>query len=224
MLSQKKIHSCLFGAFIATLALPVVAARPFITDDPGTTERGKFELEVSSSFWKKNAAFGMVFKHGLTERMELDIPVGYCASPDSQRLIYLPQLYGKFALVPDVFAATFTATFGDPSYNANLIVSKSFGFFKLIGNLGGLFVGSTNDADLIYGVSGIFTFGRFETGAELVGTQEALHWWQIGAKYFFTDWLCWDVGLGGDIIHSTKFNATTGLLFAFPISKEKKGE
>ena len=198
---------------------PLFAARPYHTDDPGTTEQGKFELETAVDYWNNSASPAIVFKHGLTDRMELDLPIVYVVSPEDERGITPPEFYAKFAIIPDMFAVTFTGTLGEKSYAINGIVSKAFGIFRITGNLGGTMVGISNNADPIYGASGIFTFNKFETGAELCGTQEGFNWWQIGAKYFFTDWFSLDAGVGGDFEKKINMNAATGLWFAFPIKK-----
>jgi hypothetical protein len=205
--------------FYATISF---AARPYHTDDPGTTEVGKFEIEAAADYWHNSTAPGIVFKHGITERMELDIPIGYIAQPEEERSIELLQLYAKFAIIPDLFAATFTSAMGDRVYTINGIIGRAIGDFNLILNLGGVMVGNTNDADLTYGVSGTYTIGTIETGIELGGTQESINWWQIGIKYFFKKWCSLDAGFGGDF--KKKINVTSGMVFSFPVSKEKKGK
>jgi hypothetical protein len=198
------------------------AARPYHTDDPGTTEQGKFELETAVDYWNNSALPGIVFKHGITEKMELDIPLGYVVSPADEKGVSPLALYAKFAIIPDMFAITFTGAFSERFYAVNGIFSKVFGNFRINANLGGTMVADSNDADLTYNLSGTYTFfEKLETGAELCGTLEELNWWQIGAKYFFTDWFSLDAGIGGDFEKKINMNATTGLWFAFPIKKDK---
>jgi hypothetical protein len=200
------------------------AARPYHTDDAGTTELGKFEVETAADYWRHSFAPGLVFKHGLTERMELDIPVGYVLHPEDERGYAPLQLYAKFALIPDLLAVTFTSAFAESDYAVNGIIRKAFGNFNTNLNLGGSMVGNTNDADLTYGVSETFFIGKIETGAEIGGTQEGLDWWQVGAKFFFKKWCSIDAGIGGDFEKKIHINVTTGLVFAFPVTTEKKGE
>jgi hypothetical protein len=200
------------------------AARPYHTDDAGTTELGKFEVETAVDYGQHSFAPGLVFKRGLTERMELDIPVGYVLRPEDERGIAHLQLYAKFALIPDLFAVTFTSAFAEPDYAVNGIIGKAFGDFNTNLNLGGSMVGNTNDADMTYGISETYTTGKIETGAEIGGTQEGLDWWQIGIKFFFKKWCSIDAGIGGDFEKKMNMNVTTGLVFAFPVTTEKKGE
>jgi hypothetical protein len=210
---------------ICSLNSPVFAARPYHTDDPGTTELGKFEAELCVDYWKSAETPGFVFKHSLTDRMEIDLPINYHILPGRERGVSPLQIYLKFALVPDCFAATVTGSLGDPSYAANLIYGRTIGFFTITGNLGSSMVGNTNDIDMTFGSSGTFTFGRFETGVEITGTQEGLDWWQMGTRFFCTEWFSLDAGIGGDFEKNMGMNMTTGLWFAFPVSSnEKKGQ
>jgi hypothetical protein len=205
--------------FYATISF---AARPFHTDDPGTTEVGKFEIEAAVDYWHNSTAPDIVFKHGITERMELDIPIGYIAQPEEERGIELLQLYAKFAIIPELFAVSFTSALGDKVYTINGIIGKAIGDFNFNLNFGGEMVGNTNDADLTYGASGTYTIGKIETGGEFGGTQEGINWWQIGIKCFLKKWCSLDAGFGGDF--EKKINVTTGVVFSFPVSKEIKGE
>lgn len=209
---------------LMTFSTAIFAARPYHTDDPGTTEQGKYEFELSNDFWKNASTPGIVFKHGLTDRAELDIPVNYVAMPEDKRVVVPAMLYFKFSLIPNTFAATFTEALGEPLYSANLIFAKSINFITLTANCGSAMTGNKNDIDLTYNTSEILRFGQFETGAELGGTQEGLNWWQVGARFFFKEWFSLDAGLCGDFDKSMNMNVTTGLWFAFPIAKEKKGD
>jgi hypothetical protein len=201
------------------------AARPYHTDDPGTTEKGKFELEVSDDYWSNASNLGLVFKHGFTDRMELDLPLNYTLLPNDERAAAPVQAYMKFALIPDLFAATLTASLAEPDYAVNLICGKKIGSFTTNANLGASIIGNTNDVDMTYALSETYDIGKFQGGAELGGTQEGFNWWQIGARFFFTEWCSIDAGFGGDFAKKMTNNVTTGLWFAFPLSKEeKKGE
>lgn len=51
------VRSFVFVSILTMTALvgfaPVMAARPFATDDAGTVEAGKFELETTCNYWEK---------------------------------------------------------------------------------------------------------------------------------------------------------------------------
>jgi hypothetical protein len=208
-----------FSIVIQFSSTRVMAARPFVTDDPGTVELGRFELEVAPDYWKDKSTIELCFKHGLTERMEIGIVMGRCALPRNERGYQDAELGFKFALIPDLLAASFTGMFNNPEYGFALILGKTSGIFTVNANLGCAMTSGTDDAEVMYGLSGIATFGRFETGVEIDGARESLNWWQIGAKCFVTDWCSIDAGIGGDFKDDVTMNATTGLWFAFPSSK-----
>jgi hypothetical protein len=93
-------------------SIPAMAARPYVTDDAGTVGLGLFELETASNCWKDRVEFGLCFKHGITDRMEIGVAMGHCASPKDERAIQDAELGFKFALIPDLFAASFTGVSG----------------------------------------------------------------------------------------------------------------
>jgi hypothetical protein len=192
------------------------AARPFATDDAGTVARGTFELEAAEDYWHNAAAAGLCFKHGLTDRMDLGVTFGHCHLPDHECGASEAELGLKYALVPDLFSATFSGVFGDPAYGVNFIVSKPFGLFTLHGNLGGALTGASENAFLTYGIAGVFDISRFSAGVETGGSHEALDFWQVGVIFSITEWMALDAGLRGDFERDPAFMATTGLWFAFP--------
>jgi hypothetical protein len=206
--------------------IPCGAHRPFATDDAGTVAQGTFELETAADYWNEEAAFGMCFKHGLTERMDIGVELGRCMLPEDERGFDGAALGLKFALIPDLFSASFSGQFGDPGYGASLIVSKAIGIFCVHGNLGGSVDVSADDADMTYGLAGVFEVRRAKTGAEIGGTHEGLDWWQAGIQFSLTDWMAIDAGVGGNFEHDIDMAATTGLWFTFPLNKstEEKGE
>jgi hypothetical protein len=209
---------------LMVLSISSFAARPYLTDDPGTTEFGNFELEAAADYWRNSVSPSLLFKHGITDRMELDIPIGYTLMPEDERSIAPLQLYAKFAIIPNIFAMTFTSALSDKVYSVISIFGKSIGAFNFNLNLGGSMVGEADDADLTYGLCGMYTIGKIESGAELGGTQEGLNWWEVGAKFFIAEWFSIDAGIGGDFEKEMNFSATTGLMFIFPVLKAKKGE
>jgi hypothetical protein len=79
-------------------------------------------------------------------------------------------------------------TFGEKSYGANLIASKTIGAFSGDINLGYTTQADTNDADLTYGLDVVYSIGKFDIGAEIYGTQEMANW-QFGLRFVITDWL-----------------------------------
>jgi hypothetical protein len=115
------------GIALSIVFSPVWAARPYMTDDAGTVEVGKFELETGANFWKDMLNAGIGLKHGVTDRMDIGFSLGYNGMPEDERGVAPAQLVLKFALIPDLLAATAMGDFGDNGYGINLIASKSFG-------------------------------------------------------------------------------------------------
>jgi hypothetical protein len=78
---NQSMNNTIGAAWLCALAMcqSALAARPFETDDAGTVAPGTFESEFGSESWKDDAAFGIGLKHGLTERMDLGVSMGYAA-------------------------------------------------------------------------------------------------------------------------------------------------
>ncbi len=201
---------------------PTFAARPFNTDDAGTVETGKFELETACNYWEKETELGASFKHGITERMDIGVCVGYCMLPTEDRKFTGESIGLKFALIPELLSVSFTSEFGNKSYITNFIMSKSFGPISIDANIGYQAQADINDADLTYGLVAVYEVGRFGIGAEVCGTHETINWWQVGSRFQIVEWLQFDIGLGGDFKKEPDFTATTGLWFTFPLPKQPK--
>jgi hypothetical protein len=211
----------MWGLFLSALSSSAHAARPFAADDAGLVAPGTFEIETAGDYWHNAAAFGIGLKHGLTERMDIGLGLGGCILPEHDHGFDAACLGLKFALLPDVLAATFNGVFGDPVYDVNFIYSTTLKNLALNTNVGGVFVATSADADLTYGLASVYSFNSWEVGAEIGGTQHALSWWQIGARFALADWWALDAGLGGNFKDGVQLNATTGLWFAFPLTTGK---
>lgn len=204
---------------IPNASMPAYGARPFYTDDAGTVQVGKFELETAFDFWKGKAAAGLGLKHGITERMDIGIGIGYVPAPDEERAFTGADLGIKFVWVPDVFATSFGTEFASGTYSVNAILSKSSGPVSWDANLGFEAISNTNDADLTCGLAAVYTYRKLGIGAEIGGTHEALNWWQIGVRLRLSEWVQVDAGLGGNDAGNPDLTATAGLWFAFPMSE-----
>lgn len=219
------LRAVAFSLIVQIVATPAMAARPFATDDAGTVEAGKFELETTCNYWEKKAEFGASFKHGITERMDIGVCVGHCMLPSDERAFTGETIGLKFSLVPDLLAVSFAAEFGSKVYNANFVVSKPVGPIAIDANIGYQAQADTNDADFTYGLATVYEIGKFGVGVEVCGTQEAINWWQIGSRFKIAEWIQFDVGVGGDFEKVPDFTATTGFWFTFPLTKQaNKGE
>jgi hypothetical protein len=220
------VYVGLFSFMVQVGFSPVMAARPFATDDAGTVTQGTFELETGCDFWKDAAAAGIGLKHGVTDRMDVGIGFGYKPLPDAERGFEGAEIGLKFGLIPDLFALSASGSFGDKAYGINGILSKGFGPVGCDLNLGMTATADTNDADLTYGLCCHFDGEKFCAGAEIGGTHEGLDLWQAGCNFCLCDWCTVDAGINGNFEKEMTLSATAGLTFAFPVIKtdEKKGE
>jgi hypothetical protein len=217
--SRSQFVFCLH--LVLLVVMSASAARPFTVDDAGTVESGIFELEAACDYWKNSAVATIGLKHGITERMDLGIGIGYIPAPSDEKKFTGADVGLKFALIPDLFSVSFGATFGEPAYNITAIMSKSFGSVNIDLNLGYEAEASVKDADLFYGAAIVYEFKRLGAGVEFSGTEEKIDWWQIGARFAITDWMKFDAGIGGDFNQNPSLTATTGLWFTFPLSNNK---
>jgi hypothetical protein len=197
------------------------AYRPFYTDDAGTVPDATFEAEAAADYGTSSTTLGLALKHGITERMDIGVSVGRCVHPQHERGFDNAELGLKFALIPDLIAASFTAFFADPEYSSLLIASKSFGPASFHANGGFSATGSSDHVTPIFGFAGDCRMGRFSAGAELMGTDAGITWWQAAIRFEITASLIVDSGIGGNFDNSAGVTATTGLFFAFPVKGEK---
>lgn len=198
------------------------AARPFDTDDAGTVAPGTFEAELGSESWNDKGAFGLGLKHGLTERMDLGVSMGYSAWPEAERSFENAELSAKYSLVPELLSASFATPLGTSEYSLNGILSKGFGDLAVNLNLGGDFTGGERHAELSWGVNPNYAFGPLSLGAEVRGDQHAAQDWKFGGQLKPVEPFAIDLGIGSKIASDPDWRVTAGLWFAFP-TLEKKG-
>jgi len=133
------------------LAAPLFAARPLDTDDAGTVEKGKFEIEASFDYCQyrpdgTRQAPGIAIKHGLTDRMDLGLGFSHSTDKDADgntvgwgmspmEIGFKMALLKKHQTFPDIsFSAGYEA--GETEYGLNLILSREYGNLGLHYNLG----------------------------------------------------------------------------------------
>jgi hypothetical protein len=196
------------------------AARPFLTDDPGINETGKFEFMAACDFWNDRATPGIQLRHGITERMDLGINLGYCILPNDEKHFSCADINMKFSIIPDLFTAGFSGSFEKAAYYTYGIFGKAFGPITVNANLGYSAAAETNEGDFDYFLSVYYENEYFGIGPELGGTQEGLNLWAFGGRWHFTDWFTYDIGIQGDYKDPICFNVTTGIDIVFPHVKK----
>ncbi len=195
------------------------AARPFVTDDVGIVESGKFEAETACDYWGRNFSAGFCLKHGVTHRMDIGLGLGYTPLPEELRAFHEAEMSMKYALIPDLFAISFAAVWGKQCYAVNFVLTKAIGNVSCDANLGYQTGTDLEGADLTYGLAVVYEFRRVGAGMEIGGSDKALNWWQIGGRLQLVHWLFLDAGVGINFEDQKSYTATTGLLFLFPSAR-----
>ena len=191
-------------------------ARPFATDDAGTVEEGVHELESGVDFWSEEAVLGLGFKHGLTDRMDLGVGFGYVIAPEEDEGFEGAELGVKFALIPDIFSASLTGTFGDEAYTITGIFTQGVGPLEIDGNIGYEATGLTGeDGTVIYALAVIFDVQPFAFGAEGAGDEDGLQYWLIGGRYALMNGFTVDAGITGGFEEDVDMSATAGIHYEF---------
>ena len=173
---------CILVVMLASM-YPARAARPLLTDDAGTVEQGKIDLEpaydlVMSRPDGSSNAPSLTIKHGLTGRMDIGIAFSHETDKDGDGhtmtwgmsplalMIKMALVKGQ-PVLPDVSFSAAAAT-GASEYGLNLIASKTVGRFGIHGNLGYEASGQQMvRGEVATGLAAEYSFaGRFRAVAE----------------------------------------------------------
>ena len=207
---------CSILGLMMVLMNGLFAARPFATDDAGTVERSIHELEFGCDFWSDEAALGLGFKHGLTERMDLGVSISYIIVPEESNGFESAELGVKFALIPDVFAASLAGSFGEAAYTLNGILTQGLGPLEIDCNFGYETAGIIGeDGTIFYALALIFNLGASAFGVEGTGDKDGLQSWLIGCRYTLVDGFAADVGISGGSDDDALTTATAGIHYEF---------
>jgi len=192
------------------------AARPFTTDDAGTVIPSGFELELGTDVWQADAVLGLSFKHGLTNRMDVGVGFGYTMLPADAGGFENAEVAFKFAIIPDLFSASFVTILGDLNYVLNGIVTHMFGTFKIDMNLGYETTGMEGiEGTFMYGLALIYDIDRFAVGAEIAGDQEDVQSWLTGVCYTVFPGFALDSGITGSFQEERDLFVTVGIHYEF---------
>ena len=196
--------------------IPLYSARPFATDDAGTVTQGEFELETGSEFWEDILNFGLGFKHGLTDRMDVGLGFGYTMRPENVKGLGPYEIAFKFVLLPEHAAVSMTGYPGDLAYDLNGIVTYCTGPIEVDMNLGYAATGiQDQEGDVIYGAALIIDLAPVDIGAEVSGFDGELDSWLIGGRYSILEGLAVDCGFAGGFDAASENIITVGLHYEF---------
>ncbi len=184
-------------------------ARPFGTDDAGTVSSGAYELELGYDLWSEIGTLGLGFKHGLTGKMDIGIGFGFNLVTVPKNSFTPSELCLKYALLPDLFATSFTAEIGGSSYALNGILTRCFGPVEFDANFGYV----TGDSSINYAGAIIYSIGNLAIGGEVLGDKETQSF-LIGGRWRMKEGLMVDAGFTGDLDFEEKI-ATFGLHYEF---------
>lgn len=193
----------------------VFGARPFSTDDAGTVESGGCELEAGYDFGQDEGALGLGFKHGLTKKMDIGVGFGYTVVSEPEHMFTPAEFCLKYALIPDLLAASFTNEFGSSAYDINTILTKVFEPVEFDVNLGYSASGDADDGMMFYALAGILGFDKFDIGAEASGDSDGLQGWLAGGRYKLKDGINLDIGVSGGFDEDAVIMTTVGLHYEF---------
>ncbi len=196
--------------------LGLYGARPFNVDDAGTVYAGEYEFEIGCDFWSDQAAFGIDFKHGITERMDFGVGFGFDITPAAQERFGEIEMGFKFTLIPDFIATSVNVTPGLTSYSLNGIITKSFGSAEMDINLGYDATGIKEEGGSIaFGFALLYHLEKSTLGLETTGDKDGFQTWLGGFNYELLNGLAIDAAISGSINDGLFNSATAGISYEF---------
>ncbi|MFA5779708.1 MAG: hypothetical protein WC947_06195 [Elusimicrobiota bacterium] len=169
------------------------AAHPLTTDDIGTVEIGKYELEVGYDNCKdenifRNHSCGLSLKHGITEKMDIGISFPYQVEPKPAEPLGMTTLGFKFLLLKDIFALTVNNELGSSEYFLNGIFSREIQPVTVHANIGYAVSGDENtEGEIIYSSAIEYPLEKIDLVGEVVGEKIGLQNYLLGVRYKLAD-------------------------------------
>lgn len=196
------------------------AARPLSTDDAGTVEQGKYELEFGYNACKKTdepkeQTCELSFKHGITEKMDFGLSVPYRIEPQLTERLGSCSVSVKFQILKDIFSFTANNELGSKAYSINTIFSYEFDFITLHFNLGYNATGDEEtEGTVSYSTAFEKTFGKIDIVGEVLGDRVGFQDYLFGLRYNLFNSLAVDIGYGNNFRELNE-KLTSGLHFEF---------
>lgn len=186
------------------------AARPLTTDDAGTVEAGKFEMEAGyghEDFGGTCQGLTLGLKHGITEKMDLGVGTGWQFDPDEGAEEVSLSL--KWSLIPakDKFPGfSFSAGFApsESEYFLNGILTQPLGEKLFVHvNLGYTVPEAYKDGVIFWGGAAEYAIHeKINLVGEVIGEEDISEnnedgrSWLLGGNAAVTDFLILDLGGG----------------------------
>ncbi|MCK4907128.1 MAG: hypothetical protein KAS64_06240 [Spirochaetes bacterium] len=187
------------------------SAHPFLTDDYGTVTKGVVEIELGNDFQpgQKTGSSYLNLKHGLTDRMEIDLTFSYEYPQTSPLNVFFKIHILKGSTVN--LSAGISHDLGKDAYDYILILSQQYGNLAVNFNIGGI----DNFNAFILGISPVFSLNdRLSAGLDVSSQiKDDIQSLSIGAGITYTLEENLTVSAGGfvDIKNNSELNLSFGL-------------
>jgi len=231
------MRSILLSVIVVGCLAPAWAARPLITDDAGTLEKGRIETELSFDYCRYRTqgtchSPGLAIKHGLTDRLDIGLTFSHSTDKDAEgntvswgmsplEIGFKMAVLKEHRTLPDISLSVGYET-GETEYGLNLIFSREYGHLGMHYNLG---YNSPGEAmirgSLATSLSAEYTFGGkyrvcgelnseiIDDGSEVLGSSGL-----IGGSAFIGP-INWDLGLRIHDQRGPKVTISTGITVGF---------
>lgn len=199
-----KMVSVLVGVFIYLNSV-AFAAHPLLTDDAKTVEQSSYELEVSYEKYKvannpDSHLWGLSFKHGLTDKMDIAISFPFVIKPKPQEHFGPASIGLKFSIVKDVLSFSLSNELGSSEYFLNGIFSYEISPVMLHINLGYTSTGNQDiKGSIAYGFAFEYPFKRFDIVGEILGEKDGFKDYLFGLRYNIVEGVAASLGYGNNI-------------------------
>jgi hypothetical protein len=179
------------------------AAHPLTTDDIGTVEEGKYELEIGYDNCKnqgepRNHSCGLSLKHGISQKMDIGISFPYHIEPKPAERLGRVSLSFKFLLIEEFFAFTLSNELGSEEYFLNGILTREISSSVVHFNLGYQATGNENaKGEMFY--SSAFEYSpmdEIDLVGEVLGEEIGFQNWLLGVRCKISDVCFFDIAYG----------------------------
>ncbi len=185
MVKLKKL--IIFFCCMLFTCVDLFAAHPLTTDDIGTVDIGKYELEVFYDNCKsetRNHFCGISLKHGITEKIDVGISFPYQLEPKLAEPLGTLTLGFKFLLMKDIFALTVSNELGSKKYFINGIFTQEIKPISVHVNIGYATSGDENtEGKITYSSAFECPFEKIDLVGEVIGDKVSLQNWLLGVRY-----------------------------------------
>ncbi len=179
------------------------AAHPLTTDDIGTVEVGKYELEIGYDNCKnqgelRNHSCGLSLKHGISRKLDIGISFPYQIEPKPAERLGRVSLSFKFLLIEEFFAFTLSNELGSEEYLINGILTHGVSSWVVHFNLGYQATGDENTkGEMLYSSALEYSpMNKIDFVGEVLGEETGFQNWLLGMRCKISDVCFFDIAYG----------------------------